>query len=276
MRTRMMHAAALLGALAGTTAAGCADAQAGQAGQQGGIASRVTAAPADAEVWMRFASRPGVCGGEHGISTSRSERGRSYYSNGDNDGSRGWECIEGPVWVALERQDGRVVKVRARVARGWSTEGRRVTDLGTVGAREASEYLLGLAERATGGAGEEAIFPATIADSVTTWPTLLRLTRNTALPERTRRSAVFWLSQQAGDRVTRELSAFVSENDDDREVRKHAVFALSQRPREESVPELVRIARSHRDPEIRKTAMFWLGQSGDPRAVALFEEILRS
>jgi hypothetical protein len=273
MRTRMMQAAALLGALAGTTAAGCADAQ---AGQQGGIASRVAAAPANGEVWMRFASRPGVCGGEHGISTSRSERGRSYYTSGDGDGYRGWECVEGPVWVALERREGRVEKVRTRVARGWSTEGRRVTDLGTVSAREASEYLLGLAERASGQAGEEAIVPATLADSVTTWPTLVRLTRNTALPERTRRSAVFWLGQQAGDRVTRELSAYVNENDDDREVRKHAVFALSQRPRDESVPELVRIARNHRDPEIRKTAMFWLGQSGDPRAIALFEEILRS
>jgi HEAT repeat protein len=124
--------------------------------------------------------------------------------------------------------------------------------------------------------GEEAIVPATLADSVTTWPALLRLTRSGALPEKTRRSAVFWLGQQAGDRVTAELSAFVSDGDEDRELRKHAVFALSQRPRDESVPELVRIARSHRDPEIRKTAMFWLGQSGDPRAVALFEEILKN
>ena len=131
-------------------------------------------------------------------------------------------------------------------------------------------------ERATDGSvGEEAIVPATLADSVTTWPALLRLTRNGALPEKTRRSAVFWLGQQAGDRVTSELSAFVSDGDENRELRKHAVFALSQRPRDEAVPELVRIARSHRDPEIRKTAMFWLGQSQDPRALAFFEEVLR-
>jgi hypothetical protein len=29
------------------------------------------------------------------------------------------------------------------------------------------------------------------------------------------------------------------------------------------------------DPELRKTALFWLGQSEDPRALGLFEEILR-
>jgi hypothetical protein len=267
MRTLQIKAAALL-AVAVAAAAGCADAQAGQ----GGLASRIAAAP-DGEVWMHFASRPGVCGSENGISTSSGSHARSHVTS-SGDGS--WECIEGPVWVALERRGGRVEKVRMKVARGWSTEGRRVTDLGAVGVREASDYLLALAERAEGRVGEEAIVPATLADSVTTWPTLLRLARADALPQQTRRSAVFWLSQQAGDRITRELSAFVSDGDEDQELRKHAVFALSQRPREEAVPELVRIARTHRDPEIRKTAMFWLGQSGDPRAIALFEEILRN
>ena len=28
------------------------------------------------------------------------------------------------------------------------------------------------------------------------------------------------------------------------------------------------------DPEIRRKALFWLGQSEDPRALALFEELL--
>jgi hypothetical protein len=38
---------------------------------------------------------------------------------------------------------------------------------------------------------------------------------------------------------------------------------------------LIRIARASPDPELRKTALFWLGQTEDPRALALFEEILR-
>jgi HEAT repeat protein len=54
------------------------------------------------------------------------------------------------------------------------------------------------------------------------------------------------------------------------------VFALSQRPSEESVPALIRIARTNRHPELRKTALFWLGQSEDPRAITLFEELLVS
>jgi hypothetical protein len=40
------------------------------------------------------------------------------------------------------------------------------------------------------------------------------------------------------------------------------------------VPILIRIAKTNKDPEIRRRALFWLGQSDDPRALALFEEIL--
>jgi HEAT repeat protein len=52
------------------------------------------------------------------------------------------------------------------------------------------------------------------------------------------------------------------------------VFALSQRPQSEGVPILIRLARTDRDPEIRRDALFWLGQSNDPRALDLFEELL--
>ena len=67
----------------------------------------------------------------------------------------------------------------------------------------------------------------------------------------------------------------VDDNDADLEVREQAVFALSQRPRDEGVPALISIARSNRSPELRKKALFWLGQSEDPRALALFEELLK-
>jgi hypothetical protein len=35
------------------------------------------------------------------------------------------------------------------------------------------------------------------------------------------------------------------------------------------------LARTHRQPDIRRQAMFWLGQSKDPRAVDFFEQILK-
>ena len=58
------------------------------------------------------------------------------------------------------------------------------------------------------------------------------------------------------------------------EVKESAVFALSQQPSDAGIPALIRVARTHASPSVRKKALFWLGQSDDPRALALFEEIL--
>ena len=149
-----------------------------------------------------------------------------------------------------------------------------MTDLGTVGAREAAAYFLGLAAKDSGNNAEHAIFPAILADSVTVWPDLLRIARNPRISRRTRSQAVFWLGQAAGEAATRGLSDLVDDRAADRDVREQAVFALSQRPHEEGVPALIRIVRENPDPELRKKAIFWLGQSDDPRALALFEELL--
>src|SRR4030088_3658061 len=102
----------------------------------------------------------------------------------------------------------------------------------------------------------------------------IKTARHPALPRESRTQSVFWLGQAAGDAATANLNSLVLDNSVDREVREQAVFALSQRPREEGVPALTAIARANKDPEIRKKALFWLGQSGDPRALHLFEELL--
>jgi hypothetical protein len=90
-----------------------------------------------------------------------------------------------------------------------------------------------------------------------------------------RSTALFWVSQRAGERAAATITNAI-ENDPDTQVKRQAVFALSQLPRGEGVPRLIDVARSNRNPEVRKQAMFWLGQSQDPRALAFFEEVLRS
>ncbi len=91
-----------------------------------------------------------------------------------------------------------------------------------------------------------------------------------------RRQAIFWLSQKAG---SRSLDAIVGHangvaNDDDVEVQKQAVFALSQRPKNEAVPNLIKIAKTHPNPEVRKMSIFWLGQIDDERVMPFFKELL--
>jgi hypothetical protein len=224
------------------------------------LEQRVTGA-GSGTVHLSFAARPGVCG-----------EGGPSFGQGRNNG--GWEadCEAQPVRAALEVRNHRVTGVRAYVGGHWKARSAAV-DLGTVGAREAAAYFLSLAEQSR--IAGDPVLPAALADSATTWPALLRLARLPDVPLQNRRSAVFWLSQAAGAAAGRALDSIASAPEGEREIRKEAVFALSQRSADEAVPALIQIAKRNPDPEVRRTALFWLGQSEDPRALALFEEILR-
>ena len=99
---------------------------------------------------------------------------------------------------------------------------------------------------------------------------------NTASNEQDRelkKQAMFWLGQRAGERSLKFLGDVVEKNAEDVEVQKQAIFAISQRQKNEAVPLLIRVAQSHPSLAVRKQAIFWLGQSGDDRAVAYFKEL---
>ena len=120
----------------------------------------------------------------------------------------------------------------------------------------------------------QAIFAATLADAGEIWPRLLQLARNRELPREARTNAVFWLGQEAATAATNGLRELI-DSQEEIEIREQAVFALSQRPADESVTALIALVkRENVDPRIKKKALFWLGQKDDPRVLALFEEIL--
>jgi hypothetical protein len=136
---------------------------------------------------------------------------------------------------------------------------------------DAVEFLGHLVEQGRGSPSSDAILPIVLADSIDPWPLLLRDARNDRLPRNVRSATDFWLSRGAAAA----LGVSGSDESDDDEVRAQAVFALSQQPRESAVPRLIEIVRTSKRPAVRAQALFWLGQSGDPRAVDLFEDILR-
>lgn len=237
------------------------------------IADRVSRA-GDGTVRLSFATRPEYCG--RGGSISRGNNWRNNFNDGDRNRDVEWDnaCDYGPGRLVLDKRDGEIVGLRFAVGGRWRPAGAGVTDIGMVPAKEAADYLLSLASKLPGRAGRDAIYPATIADSATVWPALIRLARDEERPRETRKQAVFWLGQAAGDAATSGLDSLTQDDDMDREVQKQVVFALSQRPKDEGIPILIRVAKTHRDPEVRKQAVFWLSQSNDSRAIALFEELL--
>ena len=224
----------------------------------------------DGVVRFSFASRPDVCG--NGVNNIQTGNGHRIRNNDDDDVD--YFCEYGPVRLSLTKSEGNVTRIRVAVGGRWRESSARPVDLGMVSTREASDFLFDLARRSGSRAGGEAIFAVTLADSITPWPEMLRIARDESIRQDTRKQSVFWLGQAAGDAATEGLSELAEDEDEDREVRESAVFALSQLGDDEGVPALIRIARSNKDPKIRRTALFWLGQSDDPRALDLFEELL--
>lgn len=93
---------------------------------------------------------------------------------------------------------------------------------------------------------------------------------------RVRGQALFWLAHAAQRKISAEEIARAVDNDPETEVKKRAVFALSQLSNGEGVPELIELAKTNRNAEVRKQAMFWLGQSKDPRALEFSSRCCRT
>jgi len=229
--------------------------------QETGSLARLIAAAPDGTVRFHYPAREGICGDGHGINIHR--------ETDDVDGRR---CEDGPVWVEIEKSGSRVTDLDMWVGRTRSSRDDPRTDLGATDARQAADYLLGLARGGAADLGDEAVGAAALAD-VEVWPELLEMARDAKLDTGTRESAIFWLAQQAGDRATEDLEAIVRE-DGDSEVRQAALFGLSQLPEGAGFDSLVKVVRENDDPELVQVSLFWLGQTGDPRAISLFEEIL--
>jgi HEAT repeat protein len=236
------------------------------------LADRVSSA-GDGALTFHFAPRPGVCGdGEHFIRTGRDSYHGSFSVNRPREA-----CVVGPLQVRLTVRDGAVERVES-----WAgpLRSRNARDLGVVRAAEAARYLMTIAQRGAPSASAKAIFPAVLADSARVWPALLAIARDLDTRSKaTRQEALLWLSRFASGAVAgRPDQPFEMEDDEgeaDEDLKVHAVFVLSQLSNGAGIPNLLDVARSNPSLRVRSQALFWLGQSGDPRAIALFESVLR-
>ena len=212
-----------------------------------------------------YATRPGTrfCG-RHGRSISvgegvRMERGPAERAEG---------CREDSALVDVTLEGGTVTDVRFLGPGERPSPGAR--NLGRVSAVESVAAFLSVARR-DGPAADEAIVAAVVADSVEVWPDLLAIAQDRGQWEETRKSAIFWLGQEAASSVTGVLVETAEDGSEAQEIRE---FALSQRPEEESLPALMALAREAEHADTRRSALFWLAQSDDPTVPEFFAEIL--
>jgi hypothetical protein len=217
-------------------------------------------ARADGRVEFLFPSRPEVCGDGHGMIGNVFERDERF---GTYDGNSRQFCAHGPGRIVATVARGQVTKVRTYV-------GPVNDSLPMMSADETRAWLIRLASTAQTSVAKEAIMPLIVLDAARPWRELVAIGRDDNRPEGVRREATFWLGQAASARID---STRDRDSDED-EVKRSAVFALSQQPRESSIPLLINIATGNGSPPVRAAAMFWLGQTGDPRSLTVFARVL--
>ena len=221
------------------------------------IARRV-AQVRDGKVRMSFATRPDVCGWGDGINTGDHgsfNSGRSSVRQTDDVVyDRG--CSEGPARVVLTMRGGDIYKIKTYVGGQWKPLGSGDVDLGSVSDREAVDYFFSIANSGV----RDAVFPATLADSVDVTKRLYDLGRDDSKDREVRDQAVFWLSQQEDDAAVGYLENILK-NASSNDIRDKAIFGLSQHRSGKGFAILRRYAEDNDSPDgLREKAIFWLGQ----------------
>jgi HEAT repeat protein len=103
---------------------------------------------------------------------------------------------------------------------------------------------------------------------------LLDMARDKSLDIETRKNAVFWASQRR-DMDLAALNTLYDQSRGDEAFQDHLLFIYSQRHEPQAVDKLMAVARNDPSTEMRKKALFWLGQKNDPRVKAFILEILK-
>jgi len=256
------------------------------AAAQNTIADRVARAP-DGIVHMEFAGRPGVCGdGREMIGYREAFFSRSVQSFGHGSAPT---CVPGAVRVSLSVIGGRVTQMQTSVGGTWPANAR-ATDLGTVSASDAATYFFGLVPQLEGRVNRARfLLPAVLAADNRTVPRLIALSRDAARRTETRREAIQWIgllgdassvpvlvsfARHGGD-APREKDIDHDDHAGEKGLASAAIAALSFVENGAGIPALIDLARTGGS-AVRHSAVFWLGQSGDPRALTALHGVIEN
>lgn len=88
-----------------------------------------------------------------------------------------------------------------------------------------------------------------------------------------REEALVTLAEIVCDRQKELLGESDESVDAETQKQKYEVLALSKRPKDEAVPRLIELARTHPKAVIRRHALYYLGRSADERAIDFFEAL---
>ena len=260
----------LLGTLFSLCAATHANAQASVTQRIAGVR--------DGVVRMQYDSRAGVCGDGKSMVSFRSAMFARDFSGFGHMSDR--HCVAGPVRVSLVMAGGHIIQAQTQVGGAWPSLGSAVTDLGVVPAADASAYFFAhLGELEAISTRERLLMPAVLADVDVLAP-LLTVARDEKRALHTRRQAMQWLGLLGNASTVPSLVSFtkgasdsVDDSRDNESLASAATSALAMLDDAAGIPALMQLARGG-GTSVRKNAVFWLGQNGDPRGFKVIHTVI--
>ena len=186
------------------------------------------------------------------------------------------EIRERAVFALSQHDSPRAREILRGVARDESTStelrSKAIFWLGSQGSPEDVEFLKQMFGR-TGDASvnERILFAVGQDERPDNVQWLLSVAGNGNVPLELRRKAVFWAAEAGAS-----ASALGGLYDrlEDRVLKERILIGLSQSSQPEAIVKLIDIARTEQDTELRKRAIFWLGNSNDPRAADVLMDLL--
>jgi hypothetical protein len=226
------------------------------------LARRVSGS-SERSVQFSYPVKAGICGdGRTFISTGAGNFYGSYSGNSSE------QCVAGPARVVADLANGSVVGLRTYVG-GPNPTIDAITNFGTVTAADATDFLLGVASRAEGKVGRDAIFAAMLADGGDLSARLLEIARDQNRPLETRRAALGALGRSDAaqlDRVGAALVQIATNENDVQQVRSAALSVLARLDRGAGIQPLIQLASGNMTSWVGRESMSVLARSGDPRA----------
>ncbi|MBA3563544.1 MAG: HEAT repeat domain-containing protein [Gammaproteobacteria bacterium] len=171
----------------------------------------------------------------------------------------GFPGASGEMQIYALIESGRTRRIRALSPQCAVTSRLDITDLGLV---DVDESLAWLKDNVTptSSVASDALAAVAVHEGAAALRFLMDIV--TAAPTmELRKEAIFWMSQARISESAGELERLMFD-DESSGIRQHAAFSLAQSTAENRADALIRQGREDNDPEVRSQAWFWLAQTG--------------
>ncbi len=102
---------------------------------------------------------------------------------------------------------------------------------------------------------------------------LIDMAKDKTLDAESRKNAIYWAGQQRSVDMD-QLNTIYEQARGDNDVQTQVLYVYSQRKESTAVDKLMAIAKSDQNIEMRKQALYWLGQKNDPRVQQFIRDLI--